>query len=376
MKRMLPPIVGIGLMVCLMGAFLVAPVQAQPPGWSGDDNFAFLLEVDGISAVDSDAANPIPVNLTEPVLLVLSIDVSANMTIVEGVFSLLYLSIPIFSQPIFNNTQAPAGTSLDLINQSVSLGDLIGPGIDLISGTVEGVFSITYSLLSSPSNTTTVSDNFVLQIGPVGTAALGSLPGLITIGFAVMSIFSLLKALDEFQKGILAAHKMRSGKTPKGVEIFPAAVILRRKPSRKEKLSKDELISRVGSAIPGAESVAKHAARAMNIVQPKSKVPVGKLSKALKVKRDVGGRLAAAMTEAKIFRTRSVKTPTKKVAFSGMTLAFTYWSVSQLLGNAAPDMLTMIFTLIGALVVSVVIGYFMGWLARVPKMGYQQLGKT
>ncbi|MDF1537590.1 MAG: hypothetical protein P1Q69_01635 [Candidatus Thorarchaeota archaeon] len=370
MRRMLPPIVGIGLMICILGAFLVAPVQAQPPGWSGDDNFAFLLEVDGISAVDSDAANPIPVNLSESILLELSIDVSANMTIVEGVFSLLYLSIPIFSQPVFNNTLAPAGVSLNLINSSVSLADLIGPGIDLISGTIEGVFAITYSLWSSPSNTTSVSDNFVLRIGPQGTAALGSLPGLITIGFAVMSIFSLLKALEEFQKGIFAASKMRSGKTPKGVEIFPAAVVLRRKPGGKEKLSKDDLIARVGSAIQGADSVAKHAPKAMNIVTPKSKVPVGKLSKALKVKRDVAGRLAAAMTEAKIFQTRSVKTPTKKVAFSGMTLAGIYWSVMQLLGNAAPDLLTMALTLTGALVISVVIGYFMGWLSRIPKMGY------
>jgi len=372
MKRMLPPIVGIGLMICLIGAFLVAPVQAQPPGWSGDDNFAFLLEVDGISAVDSDATNPIPVNLTEPILLVLSIDVSANMTIVEGVFSLLYMSIPIYSTPVLNNTPASAGLSLNLFNSTVNLGDLIGPGLDLIAGTIEGVFSITYSLSSSPSNTTIVSDNFVLQIGPQGTAALGSLAGLITIGFAVMSIFSLLKALDEFQKGILAAHKMRNGKTPKGVEIFPAAVVLRRKPGGKEKLSKDELISRVGAAILGAESVAKYAPKAMNIVKPKSKVPVGKLSKALKVKRDVGGRLAAAMTEMKIFQTRSVKIPLKKVAFSGMTLAFTYSSVSQLLGSAAPDMLTMALTLTGALVISVVIGYLMGWLARIPKMGYEK----
>ena len=76
------------------------------------------------------------------------------------------------------------------------------------------------------------------------------------------------------------------------------------------------------------------------------------------------------MTQLGIFQTKSVKTPTKKVAFSGMTLSGIYWSVMQLMGNAAPDMLTMIFTLIGALVVSVVIGYFMGWLARVPEMGY------
>ncbi|MHA2424228.1 MAG: hypothetical protein ACXAEF_05540 [Candidatus Thorarchaeota archaeon] len=367
MKKSIPRLFSLGLMIFLMGAFLFMPVQAQPPGWSGDDNFAFLLEVDGISAVDSDVANPIPVNLSEPLDLVLSIDISANMNITIATFSLYYLSIPIFSQPVFNDTPAPAGISLNLINTSVNLGDLIGPGVDMISGTIEGIFEITYVLWTNPSNTTTVQDNFVLQIG---TAGFTSIPGLITIGFAVMSIFSLLKALDEFQKGIIAAHKMRNGKTPKGVGIFPAAVILRRKPKKKEKIGKDELISRVSSAIDDADSVAKHAPKAMNVVKPKSKVPVGKLSKSLKLKRDQGGLLAAAMTQLGIFQTKSVKTPTKKVAFSGMTLSGIYWSVMQLMGNAAPDMITMAFTLIAALVVSVIIGYFMGWLARVPEMGY------
>jgi len=370
MKKSLPRLFSLSIVIALMGAFMLMPVQAQPPGWSGDDNFGFLLEVDGVSAVDSDVANPIPVNLSEPIHLVLSIDISADMNITTATFALYYLSIPIFSQPVFNNTPALAGISLDLLNTSVNLSDLIGPGVDFVSGTIEGIFSITYELWSTPGNTTTVSDNFVLQIGPQGTAALTSIPGLITIGLAVMTAFSLLKSLDEFQKGILAARKMRSGKTPKGVGSFPAAVVLRRKPKKKEKIGKDELMSRVSSAVDGADSVAKYAPKAMDVVKPKSKIPVGKLSKALKLKRDQGGILAAAMTQLGIFQTRSVKIPLKKVAFSGMTIAGIYWSIMQLMGNATPDLLTVVFTTIGALVISVIIGYFMGWLARVPEMGY------
>ena len=372
MKNTLPRIFTLSLMILLMRAFLFMPVTSQPIGWSGNDDLAFLLEVDGISAADSDAANPIPVNLSLPISLELSIDVGADMNVTGGLFTMLYMSIPIFNQPIPINMPVLAGMSGNLINTSIDLASLLGPGVDLISGTIEGVFSLSYILASAPTENVTVSDNFILRIGPQGTGALVSVPGLITIGLAVMSAFTLLKALDEFQKGILAAHKMRRGKTPKGVGIFPAAVVLRRKPQKKEKVSKDELISRVGSAVADADSVAKYAPKAMNVVKPKSKIPVGKFSKALRLKRDDGGLLAAAMTQLGIFQTKSVKIPLKKVAFSGMTISGIYWSIMQLMGGAVPDMLTVAFTLIAALVISVVIGYLMGWLARVPEMGYDK----
>ncbi|MFW9909690.1 MAG: hypothetical protein ACFFEF_14050 [Candidatus Thorarchaeota archaeon] len=372
MKTRLPHLLSMGLMLYLLGALLLIPVQAQPPGWSGDDNLAFLLEVNDVSAADSDASNQIPVNLSVPVTIELTIDVGANLNITGGLFSMLYMSIPIFSQPLAINFPVPSGTTGSLLNTSIDLASLLGPGIDLISGTIEGIFSLTYVLWASPAENTTVTENFILRIGAQGTAALVSVPGLITIGLAVMTVFGLLKSLDEFQKGILAAHKMRSGKTPKGVGSFPAAVVLRRKPKGKEKLSKDELISRVGSAVSGADSVAKYAPKAMEVVKPKSKVTVGKLSKALRLKRDQGGTLAAAMTELGIFQTKSVKTPLKKVAFSGMTLVGIYWSIMQLMGGAYPDLLTVLFTTMGALVISVVIGYLMAWFARVPEMGYDK----
>lgn len=357
------------IIFCLVSAFVLNPVQAQPPGWSGDENLAFLLEVNGTSAAESDSGSPIHVNLTDPIDLEITIDVGSNLTLQSGTFSMLYLGIPIFNQPFDLNVPALEGMSATLLNTSLDLSTLTPGGLDIISGTIEGLFSLTYNLFGSTENVT-VSENFVLAIGASGFAALGSITGIITVGFAVMAVFSLLLSLDEFQKGILAAFKMRKGKTAKEIGVFPAPVVLRRHPKKGEKISKDELISRVGQAIPGADSVAKHAPKAMDVVRPKSKVPVGKLSKALRIKKDQGGTLAAAMTEIGIFQTRSVKTPLKKVAFSGMSLAFTYWAVMQLFYNTTPDLLTVLFSVIGGLVISVVVGYFMAWLARVPKLGY------
>ncbi|MFW9931914.1 MAG: hypothetical protein ACFFDR_04590 [Candidatus Thorarchaeota archaeon] len=369
MVRMMRHLATASILVCLVGAFLLMPAQAQPPGWSGDENLAFLLEVNDISAADSDSGNPIPVNLSDPIDLEITIDVGANLTLKSGSFSMLYLGIPIFTQPFDLNIPALEGMSATILNSSLDLGSLIPGGIDLISGTIEGVFAFTYTLFGSTENVT-VSENFVLAIGASGVAALGSITGMITVGFAVMAVFSLLLSLDEFQKGILAAHKMRKGKTAKEIGVFPAPVVLRRHPKKGEKISKDELINRVAQAIPGADSVSKYAPKAMDVVRPKSKVPVGKLSKALHIKRDQGGTLAAAMTEMGVFQTRSVKTPLKKVAFSGMSLAFTYWSIMQLFYSVTPDMLTVVFSVIAGLVISVVVGYFMAWLARVPKLGY------
>jgi hypothetical protein len=370
MRKTLPHLLTTGMMIlCLLGGLILMPVQAQPPGWSGDSNLAFLLNVDGVQAADSDAAHPIHVNLSDPVSLEITIDVGSNLTLKSGSFSMLYLSIPIFTQPFALNIPALAGTTATILNTSLDLSTLIGGGIDLISGTIEGIFSFTYSLLGSTDNVT-VSENFVLAVGATGFAAIGSVVGLITVGFAVMAVFSLLLSLDQFQKGILAAHKMRQGKTPKGIGVFPKPVVLRRKPTKGEKISKEELIGRVSQAMPGTESVSRHAPKAMDIVRPKSKVTVGKLSKALRLKGDEGGTLAAAMTEIGIFQTRSVKVPLKKVAFSGMSLAFIYWSIMQLMYSAAPDILTVFFSVTIGLVVSVLIGYFMAWLARVPKLGY------
>lgn len=367
MIRLVRHLLAVSIMVCLLGTFVSIPIQAQPPGWSGDSNLAFLLEVNDISAAESDSENPIPINLTDPIDLEITIDVGANLMLRSGSFSMLYLGIPIFSQPFDLNINASAGMSATILNTSLDLSTLVPGGLDLISGTIEGVFAFTYNVTALEN--VTVSENFVLAIGATGVAALGSITGLITVGFAVMAVFSLLLSLDEFQRGIFAARKMRKGKTAKGIGEFPAPVILRRHPKKGEKIGKDELINRVSQAIPAADSVAKYAPKAMDVVRPKSKVPVGKLSKALHIKRDQGGILAAAMTELGIFQTRSVKTPLKKVAFSGMSLAFTYWSIMQLIYSATPDLLTVVFSVIAGLVISVLVGYFMAWLARVPKLG-------
>jgi len=106
------------------------------------------------------------------------------------------------------------------------------------------------------------------------------------------------------------------------------------------------------------------------VIRPKSKVTVGALGKKLRLKPDKAGALAAALVDMGALQTKSVKVPLKKVAFSGMTLAGTYWSWMQLVGGATPDLVTILLTTAGGLVVSVMIGYFMNFLARVPALGY------
>ncbi len=367
--RAAPRILSVFIILCLTGSFIIMPLQAQPVGWSGDDNLAFLLEINDTSATDSDANNPIPIVLTEPVEFVVTIDVGANLTLKSGSFSMFYLSIPIFNQPFDLNVPLINGVSETILNTSLDLSTLTPGGVDLVSGTIEGTFSLTYTLFGSSDNVT-VTENFALAIGATGAGALSSVTGMITVGFAVMAVFSLLLSLDEFQKGIFAARKMRKGKTAKDIGIFPAPVVLRRRPKKKEKIGKEELIGRVKQAFPGAEEVAQYAPKALNVVRPKSKVPVGKLAKSLHLKREQGGILAAAMTHLGIFQTKSVKTPLKKVAFSGMSLAFTYWSIMQLMYNTTPDILTVMFSVVAGLIISVLVGYFMAWMARVPKLGY------
>jgi hypothetical protein len=201
---------------------------------------------------------------------------------------------------------------------------------------------------------------------------------------------------------------MRRGKTAAEIGIFPSAVILRRRPKKDaETVGKEELVKRVSHAASHAwegkrcpkcgkgwkkdaesctkckitrsaaekffsDGIADYAPKAMRAVSPKSKVPVGKFSKRVGLKPEKGGALAAALTEMGVFQTRSVKVPLKKVAFSGLTIAGTYWSWMQLLSGATPGWLDVLLLASAGLVVSVLVGYFMKWLARVPPLGYEK----
>jgi len=388
---------------------VLTPAQAQPPGWSGDENLAFLLEVNEVSAADSDAANPIPVDLANPLTIELSINVSSNIVLHTGAFVMMYMAIPIINQPFdFFDVNKSAGTNENLMNTSLNLGEtLTVGGFSLFSGTITGSFTFTYSLEGN-STIITVSDDFVLRIGGEGIGALASVTGLITAGFTVMGIFSLLMALDDFQQGIMAARKMRGATRGSDIGIFPKAVVLRRKPKKRKDgdyISKEELVNRVGKAAPigwdgkrcpkcgkkwkadlgncpkcnidkptaiafFSEDIAKYSPKAMKVVPPKSKVTVSKFSKKLRLKPNKGGALAAALTDMGIFQTKSVKVPLKKVSMAGLTLAGTYWSWMQMIAGATPDILTVALTTTAGLVISIIIGYFMNFLARVPKLGY------
>ncbi|NHJ12373.1 MAG: hypothetical protein EAX95_01800 [Candidatus Thorarchaeota archaeon] len=367
MRKTLPHLAFLILVTALLWSPMFQTTTAQPAGWSGNNELAFLLEVDGVSAADSDLSSPIPVNLSEDLSISLDIQTGENLTVHSGLFTMEYMGIPFVNNPFPLGIPLPSGYSASLLNGTIPLATLFGAsGLDLLSGTITGRFTFTYSLLSTPTDNKTVSDHFVLQIGPQGAAALMSVNGLITVGFAVMAVFSLLLALDEFQRGILAARKMR-----KGTDVFPSAVVLRRKPKKSgEKVSKDDLVSMVIKE-GVSEDIAKRAPKAMDIVKPKSKVPVGKLSKALKLKRDDGGALAAAMTKIGAFQTKSVKVPLKKIAFSGLTLSGIYWSIVQLMSGAVPTWVDILLFATVGLVVSVFIGYLMNFLARVPAMGYE-----
>ena len=78
--------------------------------------------------------------------------------------------------------------------------------------------------------------------------------------------------------------------------------------------------------------------------------------------------MAAALTDMGIFQTRSVKVPLMKVAFAGMTIAGFYWSWLQILSGATPSLIDSLLYAAAGLVVSVVVAYFMNFLARVPKL--------
>ena len=409
MRRTLPHLMIFVSMTCLLFSTVILPVQAAVPvGWSGDSNLAFLLQVNGVNAKESTAANPIPVDLSQNLNFSLDIYVENNLTILSYAFSMSYLYIPIISQgdDLSSLGEIPANTTGQLFNSSLSLASLQSSGLGLIAGTITGLFSFTYTNTSLGGANVTVSENFVLQIGAGGTNSFLSVSGLITIGFVAMSVFSLILSLDEFQQGIVAARKMRGAKRGSDVGIFPRAVVLRRKPKKDaETIDKTELTRRVSEAAKGAwdhkrcpkcgkkwkkdaqscgkcgidagaavtyfsEDIAEYAPKALRVIKPKSKVTVGALGKKLKLKPDKAGALAAALVDMGALQTRSVKVPLKKVAFSGMTLAGSYWSVMQLVAGATPDIVTIVLTTTAGLVVSVLVGYFMNFLARVPKLGY------
>lgn len=410
MRRTLPHLLIFVSMTCLLCSGIILPVEAATPtGWSGDDNLAFLLQVNGVNAKNSTAANPIPVDLAQPLNFSLDIYVENNLTILSYTFTMSYLYIPIINMgdDLSSFGEIPANTTGQLFNESMSLASLQSSGLGLIAGTITGLFTFTYTNVTLAGANVTVSENFILQIGAGGSNSFLSVSGLITIGFVAMSVFSLILSLDEFQQGIMAARKMRGAKRGSDVGIFPRAVVLRRRPKKKggETIDKDELTRRVSEAAKNAwdhkrcpkcgkkwtkdaqscgkcsievgaaltyfsEDIAEYAPKALTLMKPKSKVTVGALGKKLKLKPDKAGALAAALVDMGALQTRSVKVPLKKVAFSGMTLAGSYWSVMQLAYGATPDIVTIVLTTTAGLVVSVVIGYLMNFLARVPKLGY------
>ncbi|MHA2432528.1 MAG: zinc ribbon domain-containing protein [Candidatus Thorarchaeota archaeon] len=404
MRKTLPHLAFALFFCCALCTTLIPPVQAQT--WTDDGNLSFLLEVNGVSAADSDEANQIPVNLTDGLTIEITIDVSANMTLHSGIFLMQYMGFPIINQPFAIGQPVWAGLTSSLMNASVPLAALSYGGISLISGTLLGAFSLNYTLDTTPSNYTTLDEDFYLQIGGTGFSAIMSVNGLLTLAFTIMAVFSLLMALDEFQRGISAGRKLRGAKRASDVGIFPPAVVLRRRPKKQaETVSREEVVRRVdesaGSAwdhkrcpqcgkkwkkdavqcykcgidVPSAvryfsEDIADYAPKALKVVKPKSKITVGALSKRLKLKPDKGGALAAALTDMGVFQTRSVKVPLKKVAFSGITLTGFYYSWLQILSGATPTIFDTLLLAAGGLVISVLVGYFMNWLARVPKLGY------
>lgn len=409
-RRTLPHILFVFTVTCLLWSAVLTPVQAAPPaGWSGDDNLGFLVEVNGVNAAGINAANPLPLNLSNPVDLSLTIATGTNLTIHTGRFSMSYMGIAIVNQPFDMSGfgEIPDNTTASVLNASLPLGAALSyGGFPYFSGTISGLFIFTYSNSTHPSVNVTVSEDFVLLLGGTGFAAILSVTGLVTTAFSAMAVFSLILSLDEFQRGIFAARKMRGAKRGSDVGILPTAAVLRRKPKKGgETIDEAELKRRVSEAGANgwdkkkcpkcgkkwkkdsptcgkcgidtaaavtyfSEDIADYAPKALRVIKPKSKVTVGQLGKKLRLKPDKAGALAAALVDMGVLQTKSVKVPLKKVAFSGMTLAGTYWSWMQLVAGASPDWVTLLLTTTAGLVVSVLIGYFMYFLARVPELGY------
>ncbi len=386
----------------------VIPAGAQPAHWSGNDELAFLFEINGISVADSNITTPIQVTPNATLTLNLTINTGEDIILKSGQLVMRYLSIAFIDQPFDFNMPVPSNTTAHLLNTSISLAQALGAGgISLFSGTVDGYISFTYSLVTTPDTNVTISDDFVIHIGQTGLASLLTVSGALTLLFTVLSVFGLLFALDEFQRGILSARRMRGGETPLGVKVFPAQVVLRRRPKKDEKVDPEELKRRVkeiagqlwdhrrcpkcGKKWPKegdsckkcgitetdaralfAEQLAEKVPQALRVMRPKSKMTVKRFSKKVRLPRDKGGALAAALTELRVFQTRSVKVPLNKVATSGMALAGTYFSWLQILGYATPSLIDIFLTTTAGLVISVVVAGCMNWLARVPEMGYKE----
>ncbi|MGY5874301.1 MAG: hypothetical protein RTU30_01020 [Candidatus Thorarchaeota archaeon] len=403
MKKTLPHLFMLILITCVLLAPYATPVEAQPPGYGGDSNLYIYLEINDQSVVGD--AEPITI-LTSP-NVTLIVEAGNDLYLEAMTFTMIYMGFPVYTQVQPLNAALPAGENVTSSFPLDLSAFLDTGGLGMLGGSLTGIFSFNYT---QGTNTTAVSEDFVLLLGPQGASAIFTIPGLITVGFTVMSVFTLLLALDEFQRGIFAARKMRGATRGSDVGIFPAAVVLRRKPKKKkdsDTVSKDELVQRVGAAAKKSwdgkrcpkcgkkwkseeasctkckisrdeavthftEDIAQYAPKAMQAVKPKSKVPVGKFSKRLKLKPDKGGALAAALTDMNVFQTKSVKVPLKKVAFSGMTLSGSYFSWLQLMGGATPALIDILLMTAAGLVVTVLIGYFMNWLARVPKLGYDK----
>ncbi|RLI49955.1 MAG: hypothetical protein DRO73_04630, partial [Candidatus Thorarchaeota archaeon] len=84
MRRELVPLVSLFIVTALMWSAVVMPVSAQHPGWSGDGNLAFLLEINGISAANSNSTAPIPVSLSDDLNMSLTIETGADIILKSG----------------------------------------------------------------------------------------------------------------------------------------------------------------------------------------------------------------------------------------------------------------------------------------------------
>ncbi|MFX0046241.1 MAG: hypothetical protein ACFE8Z_10370, partial [Candidatus Hermodarchaeota archaeon] len=71
MRKTLPHFVFVLFFCFALYTMLSPPACAQT--WTDDGDLAFLLEVNGVSAADSDEANQIPVNLTEGLTIELTV---------------------------------------------------------------------------------------------------------------------------------------------------------------------------------------------------------------------------------------------------------------------------------------------------------------
>ena len=219
MGRTLPHLLFVLGVTCLLWSALLAPTAAVPPaGWSGDDNLGFLLEVNGINAHGITGANPIPMNLSEPVTLELTIQTAADLTIYEGQFSMSYLGLGLGPPQVFDLSVLgviPDSTTATIVNTSLPLGAALSfNGLPLLTGTITGVFSFIYANTTHPTLNKTVSENFVLRIGGEGLAAIVSVTGLVTAGFTIMSVFSLILALEHGQHAVsyeIPAHDVDGG---------------------------------------------------------------------------------------------------------------------------------------------------------------------